>query len=560
MLLSSHFTRSETMRVLVANPQDDFRIKAYAGTNGVLLAMDLAESRRTGLLGFAIEKQQGDKPWLFLFNSLTFPGKAHTFAQFHATPSDKAPLQKFRWADYAVNPGMTLHYRVHLVYGTADAPVLAESLQLSITADDGHPANQSVIFNRAVAASQAFQRKFPDLDAQISANKLMPIEAWPDAARQWLENGLLGRLQGFIERALDGQWALDIAIYEYQLQAIIDTVNAAFARGVQLRVLYHARPDDEDTTINAANLAKLPAANKRGRVTHSIFHDKFIVLSRVDAAGERQPQAVLCGSTNFTANGVYRQANVVHVLDDAAIGASYLATFEQIWATPDDVGATRDWINQHNPMNPQRALFAGFSPRTGGGDLREFVEIIDAAQKDVLFVTAFALPEAILNALLGQPHDSVLRYGLQNTASEITGFHADRTAEFAATALLNTGLEGWLKENMKGQKGNLLVHTKAVITDFTSDNPTIISGSHNLSTSASQGNDENYLIIRGDTDLADRYGLELLRFYEHYRFRYFARQLDLKQVQPLAVDDRWTHDYYLEGDLRQLSRLRFAGR
>ncbi|MGN8139971.1 phospholipase D-like domain-containing protein [Pseudomonas sp. 22105] len=548
------------MRVLVANPQDDFRVKAYAGTNGVLLAMDLAEPRRKGLLGFAIEKQQGDKPWLFLFNSLTFPGRAHTFPQFHATPSDKAPLQKFRWADYAVNPGMTIHYRVHLAYGSPDAPQLGEVLELTICSDDGHPANQGVIFNRAVAASQAFQRKFPDLDAQISANKNMPIEAWPDAARQWLENGLLGRLQGFIERAVDGQWALDIAIYEYQLQAIIDTVNAAFDRGVQVRVLYHARPDDEDTTINEASLAKLPVSSKRGRVTHNIFHNKFIVLSRLDAGGERQPQAVLCGSTNFTANGVYRQANVVHVLDDSPVSASYLKTFEQIWAEPADVGATRDWISQHNPMNPAQPLFAGFSPRTGGADLREFVEIIEGAKKDLLFVTAFVLPDAILNALLGQPHDDILRYGLQNTVSRITGFHADRTAEFAATALLNTGLEGWLRENMKGQKGNLLVHTKAVVSDFTSDSPTIISGSHNLSTSASTGNDENYLIIRGDTDLADRYGLELLRFYEHYRFRYFAKKLALKQVQPLAADDSWTNDYYVEGDLRRLSRLRFAGR
>ncbi|WP_027612650.1 phospholipase D-like domain-containing protein [Pseudomonas sp. URIL14HWK12:I6] len=548
------------MRVLVANPQDDFRVKAYAGTNGVLLAMDLAEPRRKGLLGFAIEKQQGGKPWLFLFNSLTFPGKAHTFPQYHATPSDKAPLQKFRWADYAVNPGTTMHYRVHLAYGTADAPLLGESLELSITSDDGHPANQSVIFNRAVAASQAFQRKFPDLDAQISANKNLPIEAWPDAARLWLENGLLERLLGFIERAVDAQWALEIAIYEYQLQAIIDAVNAAFARGVQVRVLYHAQPDDPDTTLNETNLAKLPMANKRGRVTHNIFHDKFIVLSRVDGAGQRQPQAVLCGSTNFTANGVYRQANVVHTLDDVMVAARYLQVFEEVWANPADVAATRNWITGHNPMDPAQALFAGFSPRSGGGDLREFVEIIEAAKKDVLFVTAFSLPDAILNALLGKPHDDILRYGLQNTASSITGFHADRTAEFAATALLNTGLEGWLKENMKGQKGNLLVHTKAVITDFTTDAPTIISGSHNLSTSASNGNDENFLIIRGDTDLADRYGLELLRFYEHYRFRYFAKKLELKQVSPLAVDDSWTNDYYVEGDLRQLSRLRFAGR
>ncbi|MGF6400141.1 phosphatidylserine/phosphatidylglycerophosphate/cardiolipin synthase-like enzyme [Pseudomonas frederiksbergensis] len=548
------------MRVLARNDQDDFRVKAYAGTNGVLLAIDLAEPRRKGLLGFAIEKQQGSKPWLFLFNSLTFPGKTHTFPQFHATPSDAAPLQKFRWADYAVNPGVTIHYRVHLAYGTADAPQLGEFLEVTLTTDNGLPAGQNVIFNRAVAASQAFQRKFADLDALLSANKKLPIEEWPDAPRQWLENGLLTRLLGFIERAEDGRWALDIAIYEYQLKVIVDAVNAAFERGVKVRVLYHAQPDEDTTALNEASLEKIPAANKRGRVTHNIFHNKFMVLSRLDAAGQHQPEAVLCGSTNFTPNGVYRQANVVHVLDDARIGASYLQTFEQVWADPTDVGATREWLTENNPMQPEQALFAGFSPRSGQGDLREFVDIINAAKKDLLFVTAFALPDEVLNALLGLPHDDVLRYGLQNTVSSITGFHADRTAQFAATALLNTGLEGWLKENMKGQKGRLLVHTKAIVVDFTSDAPTIISGSHNLSEAASNGNDENYLIIRGDTDLADRYGLELLRFYEHYRFRYFAKKLALKQVRPLAANDSWTDDYYREGDLRMLSRLRFAGR
>ncbi len=359
---------------------------------------------------------------------------------------------------------------------------------------------------------------------------------------------------------MDDQWALDIAIYEYELRVIVDAIDAAFKRGVKVRVLYHAKSGDKGTARNEESLEKIPQASKRGRVTHKIFHNKFMVLSRLDDTGQHQPEAVLCGSTNFTANGVYRQANVVHVLDDAHVSTRYLQTFEQVWANPAVVGATRKWLTQHNPMDSLQPLFSGFSPRSGRGDLQAFVEIINAAKKDVLFVTAFALPDDILNALLGQPEDDILRYGLQNTTSRITGFHADRTAEFAATALLNTGLEGWLRETMKGQKGNLLVHTKAVVTDFTSDSPTIISGSHNLSAAASNGNDENYLIIRGDTDLADRYGLELLRFYEHYRFRYFAKKLALKQVRPLVADDSWTDDYYLSGDLRRLSRLRFSGR
>ncbi len=344
------------------------------------------------------------------------------------------------------------------------------------------------------------------------------------------------------------------------MPAIVSAVNAAKDRGARIRVLYHAKVGDEDTAYNERSLAAIPAESKRGRVTSKIFHDKFIVLSQRDGAGQYQPEAVLCGSTNFTANGVYRQANVIHVLDDSRLAAEYTQVFEQIWASPTDVSATRKWITRNNPMGPGQPLFAGFSPRSGQGDLEAFVQIITAARKDVLFATAFALPESILEALLGQPHDDVLRFGLQNTASSISGIHADRTDDFVATALLGTGLEGWIKEGLKGQKGRLLVHTKAVVTDFTSDTPTIISGSHNLSVGASEGNDENYLVIRGDTDLADRYGLEILRFYEHYRFRYYAKKLALKEVQPLAPNDSWSEGYYKVGDLKMLSRMRFAGR
>jgi phosphatidylserine/phosphatidylglycerophosphate/cardiolipin synthase-like enzyme len=422
------------------------------------------------------------------------------------------------------------------------------------------PKDHRVYFNRAVAASQSFGRKFSDLDKLLRENKDMPIEDWPPAPREWLENGLLDGILRFISRAKDEKWSLDVAIYEYELKAIVDAVNEAHKRHVEVRVLYHAKEGDEQTSENVASLKKIPAAKKRGRVTSKIFHDKFIVLSRIDAAGKRVPEAVLCGSTNFTENGVYRQANVVHMTDDKTIAMRYLELFGVIWNDPADVSSTRSWINAKNPIDPGQKLFAGFSPRTGKTDLAEFINIINAADRDLLFATAFKLPEDVLNALLGAANDPVLRYGIQNTASRITGFHADRTAEFTTPALLSSGLEGWVKEGLRGQRGNLLVHTKAIVTNFTTDNPVVISGSHNLSVPASNGNDENYLIMRGDTDLADRYGLEILRFYEHYRFRYYAKKLKLKVAKPLEIDDSWTDDYYAAGHIKELARLRFAGR
>ncbi len=546
------------MRKLKKNSQDTFRVKAYAGTNGVLLAFDLDKTRKPGFLGFAIEQRESNKPWQWLLNSLTFPGKAHTIPKWNATPSNLAPIQKYRWADYSIEPGTTCKYRVHLAY--AGQQTLGESLEIEVRTDDGKPEDHRVYFNRAVAASQSFGRKFPEVDTLLRKNKKLPIEKWPAAPREWLENGLLDAILRFISRAKDGKWALDIAIYEYELKAIVDAVNKAHKAGVDVRVLYHAKKGDEQTSQNEANLKKIPAARKRGRVTSKIFHDKFIVLSKINAAGKRVPQAVLCGSTNFTENGVYRQANVVHETDDKSIAKRYFDLFDVIWNDPADVSSARTWINKNNPIDPGKRLFAGFSPRTGKTDLAEFINIINAADKDLLFATAFKLPEDILDALLGAANDPVLRYGIQNTASRITGFHADRTAEFTAPALLSNGLEGWVKEGLRGQRGNLLVHTKVIVSNFTTDNPIVVSGSHNLSVPASNGNDENYLIMRGDTDLADRYGLEILRFYEHYRFRYYAKLLKLKKAKPLAIDDSWADEYYSPGHLKESARLRFSGR
>ncbi len=548
------------MRKLVKNARDTFRVKAYAGTNGVLLAFDVDESRRDGLLGFAVIHKEGTRPWQWLLNSLTFPGKTHTLVKWQATPSNLAPIQKMRWADYSIEPRTTCRYRVHLVYGTPDAPQLDEDLEVEVRTDDGQPDNHRVIFNRAVAASQAFGRKFEAVDEWLSTNKNAPIEDWPDPkARDWLQHGLLDQIEKFVARAKDDSWTLDVAIYEYELAAIVKAINDAHRRGVKVRILYHGKVGDEQTKQNEASVKKIPVSRKRARVTHKIFHNKFIVLGKI-RNGVSEPCAVLCGSTNFTENGVYRQANVVHVADDKTIAGHYAKLFQVVWDAPGDVPAAKKWIGTNNAIDAANRMFVGFSPRAGGKDLAEFVNCIKAADRDLLFATAFALPKNILEALLGEANDPVMRFGLQNSKSSITGFHADRSAKFVTPALLNKGLEGWVKEGLRGQKGNLLVHLKAIVVNFTGDDPIIISGSHNLSASASNGNDENYLIMRGDTDLADRYGLEILRFYEHYRFRYFAKLLKLNKARPLAVDDSWADGYYKNGSLKRLERLRFAGR
>ena len=59
-------------------------------------------------------------------------------------------------------------------------------------------------------------------------------------------------------------------------------------------------------------------------------------------------------------------------------------------------------------------------------------------------------------------------------------------------------------------------------------------------------NDENMLIIQGDTRVADIYLGEFMRVFNHFYFRYLRQQHTATggQVSYLRVDDTWTERYY----------------
>lgn len=549
---------------------DGASVKAYAGTSGVILAFDVAHDKRAGLLGFAIERAGGNRPLKWLGGGLDFPGVERKDGVFPT--SQNAPIQKFRWSDYTVFPDTTYTYTVHPVYGTPAELRLDPGPSVTVTTSSVTRGDHRVVFNRAAAASQAFAREFPEVEAELNLarKEKRPPKPLPDKVLAWLSRGALEQITSFCARALDPTWALDITIYEYELQAIRDAVDAARNRGADVRIVYHAAKNDEQTRINEEHVAGWPDSHKRARITSGICHDKFIVLSRIDNE-RRTPTAVLCGSTNFTHNGVYRQANVVHTANRPELARHYLDLFEVLFSGR-NVGETRTWVNVNNPLSSDAGIVAGFSPRSGAVDLDLFAAEIRGAGRDVLFCTAFKLDDRILEELKGKPNDEILRFGLQNTADDkITGIHRDRTADFVATAMLPEGLEGFLKESKAGQEGNILIHTKLIVVDFTSDAPTVISGSHNLSESASGTNDENYLIIRGAVDVADCYGVELMRLYDHYRFRWHqsprSKDRDAPPPPPedptwphgtLAPDDRWTKPYFTDGTLEAADRERFA--
>lgn len=89
------------------------------------------------------------------------------------------------------------------------------------------------------------------------------------------------------------------------------------------------------------------------------------------------------------------------------------------------------------------------------------------------------------------------------------------------------------------QVGHAIIHSKVVVVDPFGDNPVVITGSHNFSASASGKNDENFIIVKDDKELAEAYAVNIEAAYEHYVYRSFVEKTNGKPFNGLKDSDTW---------------------
>src|SRR5262249_16750421 len=118
-----------------------------------------------------------------------------------------------------------------------------------------------------------------------------------------------------------------------------------------------------------------------------------------------------------------------------------------------------------------------------------------------------------------------------------------------------------LIEALTGLNENVqYIHTKYLLIDPLSDDPLVMTGSANFSKASTTDNDENLLVIRRDTRVADVFIGEFMRLFNHFATRNKSNSLpDAKYARSkqLAEDDSWVKPYFKEGTPEQQERLLF---
>ncbi len=545
---------------------DGLTVNAIAGTHVVTLGLDLADERRPYCLGFAIQREdhtEGERYWMS--GMKTFAATDPGLGPGGQTSSRSHPFQSFQWADYSAKPAHDYSYRVTALYGS---PANLEersttAVRISTETELGKP--HSVFFNRGSVASQEYARRFQDK----APGKLSG--AMQTAAYQWLSRGLLEAFETFVQRANGPTYGLYGAIYEFQWPTALKAIKAAAATGATVRIVYDGIPGNGPLAKNEAAIADQHIKSRcEPRTTGTIMHNKFVVLTKSGT-----PVAVWTGSTNLTENGIFGHSNCGHLVEDKNVARAYLDYWNELRGNPDSA-AEKQWMGTHNlsPPDPWSAKITEvFSPHTGLKVLDWYAAIANGAQRALFMTFAFGMHKKFQTVY--EQDDGVLRFSLMDkegsgsalgqAKKDIRRIRALPNVVVAVgNRIVTNSFDRWLAERSGLTSNVQWVHSKYMLVDPLGNTPVVVTGSANFSEPSTNANNENMLVIRGDTRVADIYLGEFMRLYSHYAFREAVKIASERgetdwHPEHLVPDESWQTDYFDPRNQRSLRRRYFAG-
>ncbi len=295
---------------------------------------------------------------------------------------------------------------------------------------------------------------------------------------------------------------LDIAIYNLDdKNNIISAINDAHAKGITVRMLIDSGVQDfraASIDVGDGNLKISPPSQSQ---EDGIMHNKFIV---VDAHHEDPNKSyLLTGSTNWTDNQLNVDPNNIIIVQDQSLAKVYTKEFEEMFID--------ELFGSEKKANTPTAL------KVGGKNVSVHFSPSDDVEnviKQTIATTDFNLYVALLSyTRFGISYDirglieenQINAYGIINDTSSAGGF---------AYSILD---EASPEEAVVLNQQNNIFHHKYLIVDpnHPDSDPTILTGSHNWSTSAQTRNDENILIIH-DANVANQYYQEFVaRLFEN---------------------------------------------
>jgi phosphatidylserine/phosphatidylglycerophosphate/cardiolipin synthase-like enzyme len=459
-------------------------------------------------------------------------------------------------------------------------------------------------FTNGILAAQ-WLRNVLNEDGVIEEDELITKLSTPgDPHRNYLAGDVIPLIRELLGR--EGEFYL--ALYELEDQELEDLLSANPGR---LHVILSntgvaGKTDKKWDARNKAARKRLIDAGVD--IQHRMFnnsihigHNKFVV--HVPPNGETR--SVLTGSTNWTSTGLAGQTNNALLIEDDTVAGVFLEYWKRM---KQDALKVPSPFSRAMPDSQQSAAFRA-SNRTsttvtvaGGGrvevwfapntvarkkptsktkpaptppDLSEVYRRMRLAKEAILFL-AFYPGQRGRDCIIGEAIDigrkdrSLIVSGAVSSAQAMPNyvpkkkdedgeieeegdspstFDDENVSVVRAARIDDRNILGDFGAEQLTARGAIgaIIHDKLIVIDPRSNDCAVILGSHNLGFKASYSNDENFLIVAGDRELAAAYAVHILDVYDHYRFRAIETERARKGKKGwsgfLDTDDGWQQGY-----------------
>ena len=577
-----------------SQPAGGYVIHAVSGVNTISFAIDAAGADTAGLLGFGVERldPQADEQY-FVYGFKVFRSVIPAPTKGLIVSTRDHPVQSFVWDDFTGKSNHRYTYRFHPLKGTpknidrSAAPISIEVRTEPLYTQGPH----DVFFNRGVASSQAYERRF----GNARPDDLKPASKRREAL-DWLSRDLDNALLKFINNARAGDTLLG-CFYEFRYEPVATALKKAIDEGVDVQLIIDAKVNEHTDSKGkfhesfprvenrkAVQKAGIPAARVHLREArrNDIQHNKFMVLLKGAA---RTPAEVWTGSTNISMGGIHGQTNVGHWVRDGAVAERFEAYWRLLEQDPggkagDSASAVRqkneDFKKAVEALRLVPESLAGippgttpiFSPRRGESILALYFQLVDEAEKLACITLAFGINKDFKARLTDNTPDNAIAFFLLEKKDKPTKANentfvfvgAKQNIYKAWGSFLREPLHQWAKETSAMGLGLnqhvSFIHSKFLLRDPLGADPVVVTGSANFSDASTNDNDENMLVIRGDRRVADIYFTEFNRLFNHYYFRSVVESLKDRDASVnmdaslfLAESDQWL-EKYKPGSLR----------
>jgi len=407
----------------------------------------------------------------------------------------------------SLNPARAYRYEIFPIRGVPGALTRNEApmtFELCPSAEDSDELG--VFVNRGVTAAMAYLKRFKNQH---------PADVGP-AAYRWLSRGLKESLLEFIGAAQPGE-ALHVAIYEFFDHEIARAFKDAIDRGVDVLIIHDAKAGKHSTkkskkVINHFGLKQFTIPRTKVNISHN-----KVVVHLVDG----NPTEVWTGSANFSENAFNFQTNTALIVRDHDAVQHFEDYFQALALNPTKAAskvANREIMDRVNALADRFAEKTFFSPIKTRDILESSIELIRSAQSVVLISAPFGVDKTMLEALHANS-DDIIEYGLVNATAtrKIQTLQRHNTRFFPPNKLQSYLGRKWDAKAFGAHK----IHTKTIVVDPWSNNPKVFIGSANFSTASCRDNDENAMLITGNTRLSSIIATEFMRMYDHYKARFY---------------------------------------